>query len=334
MIALKNVTKIYGRGNDGRAALTEVDLEIDAGQIFGVIGASGAGKSTLIRLINLLERPTRGQVLVEGRDLTAMPPADLRAARRRIGMIFQHFNLLSSKTVAENIAFPLKLAGRPPAEIAPRVAELLARVGLSEHARKYPAQLSGGQKQRVGIARALATAPGILLCDEATSALDPETTASILDLIADLNREMGLTVVLITHEMDVIRRVCDRVAVLDAGCLVEVGDVEQVLLHPIHAATRRMLAEDEVISAEDIALARSRDETLLRLTFRGASAQDAVLGRIARETGVDYRILSGRAGVIRDVRYAQLTAALTGGDAARARAGLEAAGVAVDEVTA
>ena len=193
-------------------------LNIQAGQIFGLIGHSGAGKSTLLRLINRLEEPSGGRILVEGEDVTALDAEGLRRFRQRVGMIFQHFNLLSSKTVADNIAMPLRLAGGfSRAEVDARVSELLARVGLSDHARKYPAQLSGGQKQRVGIARALACRPSILLCDEATSALDPQTTASVLQLLAEINRELKLTIVLITHEMDVIRRVCDQVAVMDGA---------------------------------------------------------------------------------------------------------------------
>jgi D-methionine transport system ATP-binding protein len=323
VIQFEQVRKIYPKA--GGAALDGVSLRVAQGEVFGVIGQSGAGKSTLIRLINGLEKPTEGRVIVDAADVGALPPAGLRGLRRRIGMIFQHFNLLSSKTVAQNVAFPLKLAGTPQAEIDRRVAELLARVGLSDHAAKYPAQLSGGQKQRVGIARALATAPSVLLCDEATSALDPETTDQILALLADLNRELGLTIVLITHEMEVIRRICHRVAVLERGQVVETGEVAEVFLHPKNAVTRRMLAdaglEDDAIPA---------DGSALRLTFRGASTYEPILGRIARETGVDYSILSGRIDRIRDEPYGQLTVALIGGDVAEARRRLEAAGVQVE----
>ena len=330
MIELKSAGKTYDRA--AGPALSDVTLTVQAGEIFGVIGASGAGKSTLIRLINLLERPTTGQVLVDGQDITGLSPTELRQARRRIGMIFQHFNLLSSKTVAQNIAFPLRLAGTPAGQIKSRVAALLDRVGLSGHAGKYPAQLSGGQKQRVGIARALACEPKVLLCDEATSALDPETTESILALIAELNREFGLTVVLITHEMDVIRRICDRVAILDAGHIVETGDVADVFLHPKHPAARALLNDSEPETDAAIADARAAGETVLRLTFRGAAAQAPVLGQVARDTGVDYRILAGRAGRIGDGAYAQLTVSLTGGDPARARQGFTTAGVIVEEI--
>jgi len=240
MIALDQVHKRYAGSNV--AALNGVSLEVARGEVFGVIGASGAGKSTLIRLVNALEVPSAGRVRVEGVDLAGLSPADLRALRRRIGMIFQNFGLLSSRTVADNVAFPLKLAGMPRAERSAKVAALLDRVGLTDHAGKYPAQLSGGQKQRIGIARALATDPDILLCDEATSALDPETTRSVLDLLRSLNQDLGLTILLITHEMDVVRAVCDRVAVLDRGEIVETGRVADIFAGAAHPATRRMLA--------------------------------------------------------------------------------------------
>ena len=239
MIRLRDVSKTYPASD--AAALDGVSLEIPAGGVFGVIGQSGAGKSTLIRLINALERPTSGRVEVDGIDVAGLSAADLRALRRRIGMIFQNFGLLSSRTVAANVAFPLVLAGVAKATRESKVAALLDRVGLSDHAAKYPAQLSGGQKQRVGIARALATDPDILLCDEATSALDPETTRSVLTLLRDLNRDLGLTIVLITHEMDVVRYVCDRVAVLERGRVVETGTVTDIFANAAHPATRRML---------------------------------------------------------------------------------------------
>ncbi|MGH6998018.1 MAG: methionine ABC transporter ATP-binding protein, partial [Phenylobacterium sp.] len=285
---------------------------------------SGAGKSTLIRLINGLERPSGGKVVTDGEDVGALDAGALRNLRRRVGMIFQHFNLLSSKTVAQNVAYPLKVAGVPSAQIGPKVAELLARVGLSDHAAKYPAQLSGGQKQRVGIARALANGPKILLCDEATSALDPQTTEQILDLLSELNRELGLTIVLITHEMEVIRRVCHRVAVLDAGLVVESGEVAEVFLHPRHAVTRALVADAAGLGA-------AATPGALRLTFRGQATYEPILGRIARDTGVDYSILAGRIDRIRDEPYGQLLVSLVGGDVAAARQRLSAAGVRVEE---
>jgi D-methionine transport system ATP-binding protein len=245
VIRLEQVTKRYRSAAGERVALDAVSLTVGEGQIYGVVGRSGAGKSTLIRTINRLETPDAGRIFVGDDEVTALKSAQLRVARRRIGMIFQHFNLLNARTIAQNVAFPLELEGRPRVEIDRRVADLLDRLGLAEHARKYPAQLSGGQKQRVGIARALACEPRVLLCDEATSALDPETTDEILTLLDGLNRELGLTIVLITHQMEVVRRVCDRVAVLQDGRLVEEGATADVFLHPKAAATRAMLAEGE-----------------------------------------------------------------------------------------
>ena len=335
MIRFQQVHKSYAVGGRQVAALHPLDLEIEAGEVFGIIGHSGAGKSTLIRLINRLEAPSGGQLWVEGQDVAALDGDGLRALRRRVGMIFQHFNLLSSRTVAQNVAFPLELAGEPRARIDARVAELLERVGLADQANKYPAQLSGGQKQRVGIARALATGPKILLCDEATSALDPQTTASVLSLLAGINRELGLTIVLITHEMDVIRRVCDRVAVLDAGRLVESGPVTEVFLHPRHPTTRRFVSEAEHVDENglhaDFAAVQGR---ILRLTFLGADTYAPLLGRIAREAGVDYNILSGRIDRIRDTPYGQLVVALVGGDADVAQQAFESAGVTVEVLRA
>ena len=335
VIEFQRLHKSYEVGGHPVAALHPLDLSIGAGEVFGVIGHSGAGKSTLIRLINRLEEPSGGRLLIDGEDVTALDRDGLRALRRRIGMIFQHFNLLSSRTVAGNVAFPLELAGVSKAEIAGRVAELLARVGLEAHAGKYPAQLSGGQKQRVGIARALATRLRILLCDEATSALDPQTTGAVLQLLSEINRELGLTIVLITHEMEVIRRVCDRVAVLDGGRLVESGPVTQVFLHPQHPTTRRFVAEAE--HAEEGGAYRdfaAVDGRIVRLTFLGADTYQPLLGRVARETGVDYNILSGRIDRIKDTPYGQLTVALVGGDQAAARAAFAAAGVTVEELRA
>ena len=329
MIRLEGVTKRFRSAAGERVALDSVDLTVAAGQVFGVVGRSGAGKSTLIRAINLLERPDAGQVMVDGQEMTGLSPAELRAARRRIGMIFQHFNLLNAKTVAENVAFPLRLEGRPAAVIDRRVAELLEQLGLSEHGRKHPAQPSGGQTQRVGIARALACEPGVLLCDEATSALDPETTDEILTLLDQLNRELNLTIVLITHQMEVVRRVCDRVAVLKDGRVVEEGATADVFLHPQHAATRAMLAEGEEAFDATLAPVGGR---LAKLTFRGGSTYEPELSRVARSVGVDYSILSGRISRIRGEPYGQLVVAFTGGDAEAAVAQLTARGVVVESV--
>ncbi|MBD7976686.1 methionine ABC transporter ATP-binding protein [Serpens gallinarum] len=332
MIEFHQVHKTYRVEGRDIPALQPIDLRVEAGQVYGLIGHSGAGKSTLLRLINRLEEPSGGRILVHGVDVTALEADGLRRFRRQVGMIFQHFNLLASKTVADNVALPLRLAGElPAAEIDRKVAALLQRVGLEDHARKYPAQLSGGQKQRVGIARALATDPKILLCDEATSALDPQTTAQVLQLLSEINRELGLTIVLITHEMDVIRRVCDCVAVMDGGQIVEQGVVADVFLHPQHPTTRRFVLEDEQVDEgeqhDDFTHVPGR---ILRLTFQGEATYAPLLGRVARETGVDYSILSGRIDRIKDTPYGQLTLSLIGGDIEAAQARLQAADVHVE----
>lgn len=329
MIRLEGVTRRYRSAAGERTALDAVDLEIGKGEVYGVVGRSGAGKSTLIRTINRLETPDAGKVFVDGQEITALNPAELRAARRRIGMIFQHFNLLNAKTIFDNVAFPLRLEGRPDAEVKTRTTELLERLGLAEHARKHPAQLSGGQKQRVGIARALACGPSVLLCDEATSALDPETTDDILNLLDQLNRELGLTIVLITHQMEVVRRVCDRVAVLKDGRLVEQGPTADVFLHPQHSVTRAMLAEGEEAFDDSVVPAGAK---LAKLTFRGSSTYEPELSRVARSVGVDYSILSGRISRIRGEPYGQLVVAFTGGDAEAATAQLTDRGVRVEAV--
>jgi len=322
---------------DGRdiPALQPFSLEIADGEVFGIIGLSGAGKSTLIRLINLLERPSGGSIFINDVEMTALAEPALRAQRRKIGMIFQHFNLLASQTVADNVAFPMRLAGeRDPAVLRARVDELLARVGLTAHANKYPSQLSGGQKQRVGIARALANRPSILLCDEATSALDPQTTASVLDLLAEINRELKLTIVLITHEMDVVRRVCDRVAVLDAGVIVERGAVADVFLHPQHATTKRFVNEalpEE--AASELAPFAQVPGRILRLSFRGDTTLTPALGRVARETGIDFNILAGRIDRIKDLPYGQLTLAMQGAGVDTALVALREAGIEIEELS-
>ncbi len=336
MIEFHDVHKSYAVNGQSIAALQSMQLKVLRGEIFGLIGHSGAGKSTLLRLINRLEEPSGGRIIVDGVDVTALDAQGLRRFRQRVGMIFQHFNLLSSKTVADNVAMPLKLAGElTRGQIKQRVVQLLARVGLSEHANKYPAQLSGGQKQRVGIARALATDPKILLCDEATSALDPQTTAQVLQLLAQINRELGLTIVLITHEMDVIRRVCDRVGVMDGGVIVEHGLVSDVFLHPQHPTTQRFVQETEgdtdLMPSEDY---QHVDGRIVRLTFLGEATYAPLLGRVARDTGVDYSILAGRIGRIKDQACGQLTLALTGGKETLAEQQLRAAGVHVEVLRA
>ncbi|MBK1656729.1 methionine ABC transporter ATP-binding protein [Paracraurococcus ruber] len=321
-------------------ALDGVSLEVAAGEVFGVIGRSGAGKSTLIRCANLLERPDAGRVEVLGRDLTAEDEAGLRAARRGIGMVFQHFNLLASRTVAGNIAFPLEVAGVPRAEREARVAELLPLVGLAEKRDAYPARLSGGQKQRVGIARALASRPGVLLCDEATSALDPDTTAEILALLADLRARLRLTVLLITHEMAVVKALCDRVAVLEAGRVIEQGRVFDVFTRPQAATTRRFVAEvigDEIPPGTLAALpppGPGEARRLLRVLFAGPHSTRAVVSEASRRFGLDLNIVSGRIDAIGAEPFGILALAAYGAAPAveAAIAWMRGLGLAVDDL--
>ena len=284
----------------GAAALDGVSLDIAPGEIFGIVGHSGAGKSTLIRCINLLERPDAGEVSVLGQDLLALNEAGLRRARRGIGMVFQHFNLLASRTVAGNIAFPLEIAGVGRAEREARAAELLPLVGLEARRDAYPAQLSGGQKQRVGIARALASRPRVLLSDEATSALDPETTGEILDLIRRLRDTLDLTVALITHEMAVVKSICDRVAVMAEGRIVEQGGVFDLFTRPEHPISRRFVSELIGSGVPAPTLARlepprpGEERRVLRVVFAGPNSTRAAVSEATRLFGIDLNILAGR----------------------------------------
>lgn len=318
MIYLESVSKSYLTGGRRVDAVRGVTLNIEAGEIFGIVGHSGAGKSTLVRLINRLETPSSGSITVDGINVVGLDAAGLCAMRQRIGMIFQHFNLLSSRTVAQNIAIPLRVAGwKDKAVIAARVTDLLALVGLEAHRDKYPSQLSGGQKQRVGIARALANRPQVLLCDEATSALDPQTTQSILELLGRINRELGITMVVITHEMDVVRTLCDRVAVMDAGQVVEQGRVTQVFLHPEHPTTQLFVRESEHLDDLQAVLASASIQgRIARLTFVGAEAYSPYLSNAVRDHGLDFTILAGSVGKIKDTPCGQLIVALLGDPAA------------------
>ncbi len=302
-VVFANVSKTFPSASGPLHALQDISLSIEAGRIFGIIGRSGAGKSTLVRTINRLETVTGGQVLVNGVDVGTLNEDSLVLMRRRIGMIFQHFNLLSAKTVWDNVALPLKVAGVAPANIHKKVTDLLALVGLSDKKDVYPAKLSGGQKQRVGIARALVHDPDILLCDEATSALDPETTQSILALLRDINRRLGLTVVLITHEMAVIREICDRVAVLEHGRLIEQGEVWRVFGDPQHAATRallRPLVHDlpadlsaRLVDAPPAPALAANWSVVIGLRFTGGEARAPDLGAIAAALGDRVQLLHG-----------------------------------------
>ncbi|HZZ84243.1 MAG TPA: methionine ABC transporter ATP-binding protein [Anaeromyxobacteraceae bacterium] len=326
MIRIEGLVKTFPGAGAPVPVLKGVSLSVRRGEIFGIIGRSGAGKSTLIRCVNLLERPTSGRVLVGGQEITALSGAALRAERRRIGMIFQHFNLLSSRTVLENAALPLELAGARKEAIREAVLPLLELVGLSGKLGRYPAELSGGEKQRVGIARALASRPEVLLCDEATSALDPETTRSILALLKDINRQLGLTIALITHEMAVIKEICDRVAVLDRGEIVEQGRVFDVFTAPQAEVTRTFLQDviDRALPprlAERLkAGARGRGNPVIRVIFTGARAHDPIISEVVRRYDVLLNILQGSIEYIQDAPYGNLLVEAIGSDEAIAAA--------------
>lgn len=293
-VRFEALSKTYVSSAGPVVALEGIDLEIPAGRVFGIIGRSGAGKSSLLRTINRLEKPSGGRVLVDGQDVAALDEAQLVALRRRIGMIFQHFNLLSAKTVADNVALPLRVAGWREAEVRARVAELLQLVGLQGKEHTYPGRLSGGQKQRVGIARALVHRPEILLCDEATSALDPETTQSILALLKDINRTLGLTIVLITHEMGVIREICDEVLVLEQGRIAEAGPVWRVFGAPRHDATRALLRPlEHELPAEVRATLAADGARVIELRYTGEGGLEPDLARIAAVLGGPVRLLHG-----------------------------------------
>ena len=320
MIKLSNITKVFQQGSRTINALSDVTLHVPAGQIYGVIGSSGAGKSTLIRCANMLERPTSGQVLVDGQDLTALSESELTRARRQIGMIFQHFNLLSSRTVFGNVALPLELDNTPRADIKKRVGELLELVGLADKHDAYPANLSGGQKQRVAIARALASQPKVLLCDEATSALDPATTRSILELLKDINRRLGLTILLITHEMDVVKRICDQVAVISQGQLIAKDSVSEVFSHPKTPLAQQFIQSTLHLDipddyAERLSPERSGDrQPLLRLEFTGQSVDAPLLSEAARRFNVNNNIISAQMDYAGGVKFGVMLAELHGSD--------------------
>ena len=285
MIEIKNMGKVFASANGPIVALDGIDLTINDGEIFGIIGLSGAGKSTLVRCINLLERPTSGAVVVDGNDLMKMPQKELLRMRRSIGMIFQGFNLLEQRNIMGNVCYPLEIAGVPKQEAKKRAAELIEMVGLSDRMKSYPSQLSGGQKQRVAIARALATNPRYLLCDEATSALDPNTTKQILDLLKQINKQMGVTIIVITHEMKVIDSICDRVAVIDKSKIAEVGRVSDVFTNPQSDIAKELILPGER-SSENIT-----DGTKLRIVFDGKESTEPVIANLILESGVPINIL-------------------------------------------
>ena len=298
MIELKDIKKIFQTKKGTVEAVNGVNLSIESGDIYGIVGYSGAGKSTLIRMFNGLEAPSSGTVSVNGKVISTLKGSSLRKERQKIGMVFQHFNLLWSRTVVENILFPLEIAGVPKEKRLARANELVKLVGLEGREDAYPAQLSGGQKQRVGIARSLANDPTLLLCDEATSALDPQTTDEVLDLLLDINKRLNLTIVLITHEMHVIRKICDKVAVMESGKIVEHGNVMDVFKRPKEEVTKRFIRqdsndeEDTHLVLEEL-LAEYPDGKVVRLTFHGEQAKLPIISKIVKEDEVDLTIIEG-----------------------------------------
>ena len=311
MIEIRNLTKTFRTSNGDVEALKDVSLTIADGDIYGIIGMSGAGKSTLVRSINMLERPTDGSVLIDGKDLGSLSEKELRAERRNITMIFQGINLLMQRTCLKNVCFPLELEGVKKAEAKKRAEQLLNTVGLGDKLKAYPAQLSGGQQQRVAIARALATNPKVLLCDEATSALDPQTTHSILSLLKEINREMGITIIVITHQMSVVEEICSRVAILDNGSVVEEGFVSDVFASPRSDAAKRLVFPE---ASETVAQAKP-GETRVRVVFNGAKAAGTpIIAQMALDKGITANILAASTKSIGDKAYGSMLLGLNGGE--------------------
>ncbi|MBQ2952222.1 MAG: ATP-binding cassette domain-containing protein [Clostridia bacterium] len=311
MIELRNLSKSFITADGPVDALRNVSLTINSGDIYGIIGMSGAGKSTLVRCINMLERPTEGHVLLDGQDLGSMRKNELRKTRRRVTMIFQGFNLLMQRNCLQNIMLPLKLAGVKPAEAKARALQMLDIVGLPDKARAYPAQLSGGQQQRIAIARALATNPDVLLCDEATSALDPKTTHAILELIRDINRKLGITVIVITHQMSVVQEICNRVAILEHGAVVEEGEVAQVFANPQAEATKNLVYPE--MADANVALGDKNGQRV-RIIFNGAiAANEPLIARMALETGIAASILGASTRAVGDRAYGYILLEIPGG---------------------
>ena len=311
MIEIKNLSKTFKTADSSLDALKNVSLTINDGDIYGIIGMSGAGKSTLVRCINMLERPTEGQILIDGVDMGSLSSKQLRDARRNITMIFQGFNLLMQRNCLKNICFPLELEGMKKEDAKKRALELLEIVGLPDKAKAYPAQLSGGQQQRIAIARALATNPKGLLCDEATSALDPNTTHSILNLIRDINKKLGITVIIITHQMSVVEETCNRVAILDNGTVVEQGEGSTVFAHPQSAAAKRLVFPD----ASDEIFAPASDEHRIRVVFNGAFATNTpLITKMAMDEGIAANILAASTRCIGDKVYGNMLLGIPGGD--------------------
>ena len=318
MIELKHIGKVYHAKGGDLEALKDINLSIEEGEIYGIIGLSGAGKSTLVRCINMLEQPTSGEVIVDGRDMTKLSKMELRKARQEIGMIFQHFNLLSSRTVYDNIAFPLEIQGKSRDEIRKKVEPLLDLVGLTDRRDHYPSQLSGGQKQRVGIARALASDPKVLLCDEATSALDPQTTESILELLRDINKRLHITIVMITHQMNVVKEICDHVAVIEGGRIIEEGPsmkssrIRRIRRPKEFVASTRTDIVPELVKLDLHKEYTSGDKALVRLHFLGDSAGEPVITVLIKKYDIDVNILSGNVETLQDTPYGTLLIGMDG----------------------
>ena len=318
MIEIKHLFKTYEGAQGGTDALRDVSLRIEDGEIYGIIGMSGAGKSTLVRCINLLERPTMGEVLIDGCNIATLPDRELREKRRKITMIFQGFNLLMQRNCLKNVCFPLELSGMKRAEAVKRATELLGMVGLADKLKSYPAELSGGQQQRVAIARALATDPEILLCDEATSALDPTTTQSILSLIREIHDRLGITVVVITHQMSVGEQICTRVAILDNGTVAEEGPVSEVFAAPKSAAARALVFPEGL---EEIHFSPASGERVLRIVFCGAAAtRTPLIAQMAMELGIPASILAASTRSIGERIYGNMLLGIPGGEAEFRRA--------------
>lgn len=319
MIELSHITKDYGTGRNQVHAVQDVTLSIHTGEVFGIIGFSGAGKSTLVRCINLLERPTTGTVTVDGKEVTALSPKELRLARKKIGMIFQHFNLMQSRTVFSNVAYPLRGSGLDKQEIKKKVHHLLELVGIADKADAYPAQLSGGQKQRVSIARALANDPSVLLCDEATSALDPQTTKAIQQLLKNLNQTLGITIVVITHEMEVVKKICDRVAVMEHGHVVEQGDVFNVFANPRQDVTKSFiqttsnLRHIEDLISEDSPVARLEPGQLIaRLSYVQRNVSEPLISTVSRKFDITLNIIFADIAIVQNAPIGGTVAIISG----------------------
>ena len=339
IIELKDIYKTFTDGKKTFNAVEDASISIEQGEIFGIIGFSGAGKSTLVRTINLLGRPTQGSVTVRGKDFLSLSPKELREERKKIGMIFQHFNLMKSRTVFSNVAFPLKHSGLSKEEIAKKVRELLALVEIEDKEKVYPSQLSGGQKQRVAIARALANNPDILLCDEATSALDPTTTRSILALLKKLNKDLGLTIVIITHQMEVIKEICSKVAVMENGIIVEQGEVFDIFAKPQNEVTKRFIRStssltkiEKLIEEDSPVVKLESDETLVRFTFIQKNVSEPIISAMSRLYEITINIIFADVEIVQDAPIGGTVAIVSGKPdiVNRALAHIEQQGVGVE----